>query len=158
MTKSIFRICGVLALAAAASPAILSAEGTRGIVGIWDVSVTVKDCHTGAPIRTVRSLQMFNQDGTISETANTFLRGSSVGVWAHAGGQMFGATFWFFRYKPDGTFASIAKALDMVVLGQDGSQFTASGTIQDFDANNVLLTTGCFTHAARRLTPPRQGD
>ena len=109
-------------------------------------------------VRTVRSLQMFNHDGSFTETANTFLRGSSVGSWAHAGGRTFGANYWFFRYKPDGTFASIAKALDMIELSQDGSQFSASGTIQDFDANNSPISIGCFTHSATRLTAPAPGN
>ena len=93
-----------------------------------------------------------------NDTANTFLRGSGLGNWAPAGGRMFGDAFWFFRYKPDGTFASIAKGLDRIVLSQDGNQFTASGTVQDFDATNTLISTGCVTHSAARLTAPAQGN
>jgi len=154
MTKNIFRICTILALGLAASQTTLSAQDTHSLAGVWDVSVTVTNCQTGALIRTVRSLQMFSRDGSLTETANTFLRGSSVGVWNHAGEQMYDERFWFFRYKPDGTFASIAKAIDMVTLSQDGDQFNASGTIQDFDANNVLISTGCVTHSAKRLSAP----
>jgi len=44
--------------------------------------------------------------------------------------------------------ASIA---DKIVLGSDG-QFTSSGVVLDYDANGNLLTTGCFTHAATRLS------
>jgi hypothetical protein len=151
MTKSIFRICAILALALTASQTVLSAQEAHRLVGVWDVSVTVKNCGTGAVIRTVRSLQMFNRDGSFTETANTFLRGSSLGGWAHSTGQTFAAEYWFFRYNADGTFASIAKALDMIELSQDGSQFTASGMIQDFDATNTLISTGCFTHSGKRL-------
>jgi hypothetical protein len=53
-----------------------------------------------------------------------------------------------------GTFASFAQALDMITLSQDGNEFTAQGTIQDFDANNVSLSIGCFTHSAKRLSAP----
>lgn len=70
----------------------------------------------------------------------------------------FGATYWFFRYKPDGTFASFAKSLDTIELGQDGSTFTASGTIEDFDATDTSISLGCFTHAAKRLTAPPPED
>ena len=158
MTKSIFRICAILALGLTASQTILSAQEGHALVGVWDVSVTVKDCQTGALVRTVRSLQMFNRDGSFTETANTFLRGSSLGGWAHSTGQTFAAEYWFFRYKADGTFASIAKSLDMIELSQDGSQFSASGTIQDFDANNSPISIGCFTHSATRLTAPAPGN
>ncbi len=158
MTKSILRICAISALALAASPMLLSAEDKPGLEGVWDVSVTVTNCQTGALIRTVRSIQMFDHHGAFTETANTFLRGSSLGSWAHAHDQNFDATYWFFRYKPDGTFASFAKSLDSIELGQDGSTFTASGTIQDFDATGASISIGCFTHAATRLTAPPKED
>ncbi len=156
MTKTIFRICTILALGLAASQTTLWAQDTHTLAGVWDVKVTVVNCQTGAVIRTVHSLQMFSRDGSFTETANTFLRGSSVGAWNYAdtGDQMYGARFWFFRYKPDGTFASIAEAIDAIALSPDGGQFNASGTIQDFDANNVLISTGCFTHTAKRLSAP----
>jgi hypothetical protein len=158
MTKSIFRICATLALALTASQTILLADEAQGLVGVWDVTVTVKDCQTGALIRTVRGLEMFDRNGSFTETANTFLRGISLGTWAPAGGRMFGAAFWFFRYKPDGTFASLAKVIDMIVLSQDGNHFSTSGTVQDFDATNSLISTGCFTHSATRLTAPAPGN
>ena len=158
MTKSILRICAISALALTASPMILSAQEKPGLEGVWDVSVVVTNCQTGAVIRTVRSLQMFNHHGSFTETANTFLRGSSFGNWARTHDQTFGATYWFFRYKPDGTFASFAKSLDTLELSQDGSTFSASGTIQDFDANDSLISTGCFTHSAKRLTTPPPED
>jgi hypothetical protein len=156
MTKSIFRICAILALGFAASQTALWAQDTSTIQGVWDVSVTVTNCQTGAIIRTVRSVQGFQRDGSFSETANTFLRGSSIGSWTHAGDPMYSAKYWFFRYKPDGTFASIAQATDAVQLSPNGNHFTAAATIQDFDANNVLLSTGCFVHSAKRLSGPGQ--
>jgi hypothetical protein len=154
MTKNIFRICSILALGLAALQTTLMAEDTYTIRGVWDVTVNVTNCQTGALIRTVRSVQMFSRDGSFSETANTFLRGSSIGAWNQVGYRMYGASYWFFRYKPDGTFASIARATDAVVLNRNGNEFNASGTIEDFDANNLLLSTGCFTHSAKRLSGP----
>ncbi len=157
MTKSIFRTCAILALALMGSQTLL-AQDAHSIVGAWDVSVTVKNCSTGAVIRTVRSIQMFSQDGSFTETANTFLRGSSLGSWDRTGGETYNATFWFFRYTATGTFASFAQALDSITLSDDGNTFTASGTIQDFDASNNLISTGCFTHSAMRLTATPPGN
>jgi len=56
-----------------------------------------------------------------------------------------------------GTFASFAYALDSIKLVDD-NHFTAVGTIQDFDANNNLISTGCFVHAATRLAASGQGN
>jgi hypothetical protein len=153
-TKMIFRICSILALAVAASQTARSAQDTHTLAGVWEVTVTVTNCQTGALIRTVHSLQNFSPDGTFAETANTFMRGSSVGVWnrSDAGPGKYSATYFFYRYLPTGAFASTAQAIDMVSLNSDGSEFTASGTIQDFDVNNALLSTGCFVHSAVRLS------
>jgi hypothetical protein len=157
MTKSIFRTCAILALALMGSHTVL-AQDANSIVGTWDISVTVKNCSTGAVIRTVRSIQMFSQDGSLAETANTFLRGSSLGSWDRTGGETYNAKFWFFRYTPTGTFASFAQALNLITLSDDGSSFSASGTVQDFDASNNLISTGCVTQSATRLTATPPGN
>jgi hypothetical protein len=151
MKTRFFKICAVLALGVAASQMALQAQEGNTLKGVWDVTVTVTNCQTGALIRTVRSLQQFRQDGTIVETANTASRGISEGVWSAAGDHSYSADYWFFRYNPDGTFASIAKVSDVITLGDEG-QFTSAGTVLDFNASGTLVSTGCFVHSAKRLT------
>ena len=85
------------------------------------------------------------------ETANTASRGISEGVWGNAGDDTAAAEYWFYRYNPDGTFASRASVTAKIVLGSNG-QFTSSGVVVDYDANGNLLTTGCSTNTATRLT------
>jgi hypothetical protein len=154
MKTSMFRICTFLAIGLAASLQTLQAQ-QRTLEGVWDVSVTVTNCNTGALIRTVRSLQAFHHDGTLVETANTASRGISEGAWSNAGAQTYDAKYWFFRYNPDGTFASIAKLSDEIVLDSDG-HFKSTGTVLDFNATGNLISTGCFVHAANRLTDSEQ--
>ena len=139
----------MLAMALAATPAIAAAQDNN-IAGVWNVTVTVKNCQTGALIRTVQSVQMFLRDGSIIETANTASRGISMGTWTRADGLTYQGAFSFFRYKPDLSFGGIAKAVETIKLNNDSSQFGASGTIQDYDSNNALMSTACFTHAAHR--------
>jgi hypothetical protein len=156
MRTTILRIC-TLALALGTAHLALAQNG-NSIEGVWNVTVHVTDCQTGANIRTVRAIQGFSHDGTFSETANTYLRGSSVGTWNHDGTGNYSATYWFFRYTPTGTFASFAYALDSIKMGDDGNHFTASGVIRDYDANNNLTAIGCFVHAATRLATSGQGN
>ncbi len=151
MTQRMFRICVLLTLGFAASQTILPAQERHELEGIWNVSVTVTNCQTDAPIRTVASLQQFRPGGSMIETANTASRGISEGAWGSADDKNVAALYWFYRYKPDGTFASRASVTDKIVLGSSG-QFTSSGVVVDYDANGKLLTTGCFTHTATRLT------
>lgn len=77
--------------------------------------------------------------GALTETAVNILRTPSVGAWTHDHDQVYSATFWFFRYNNDGTFASVAK------------QFTSTGTTEDLDANNVLISKVCAVETATRL-------
>jgi hypothetical protein len=155
MTKSLFRIGAIFALTFMATQMTLSAEEDHRLTGTWDVTVTVTDCH-GAPVRTVRSIQMFDHNGSMTETANTSSRGISLGAWkrGHPGDQIFDASYWFFRYTTTGTFASFAKVLDTITLSPDGTEFTSAGTVQDYDANGNSLSIGCFTHSAKRLASP----
>ena len=160
MKTNLVRILALSALAAATGSAQLvntaqanahrSAEAAP-IVGAWDVAVTVVNCQTGALIRNVHSVQIYQPDGTFSETTNTGSRGPSIGYWYRQEGQSYGASYFFFRYNPDLSFASFAKAANAITLSLDGSQFTVTATIQDYDASNNLLSTGCVTQAAKRL-------
>ena len=160
MTKSLLRISALVALTFTASQMTLLAQDEHSLVGTWDVSVTVRNCSNGGIIRTVRSLQMFDKTGSMTETANTASRGISLGAWSHGHerDQIFPASYWFFRYKPDGTFASIAKILDTITVSPDGTEFTSVGTVEDFDQSGTSLSVGCFTHSAKRLLTPGHLD
>ena len=152
MTKKMMCTYAILALALMGAQT-MSAQSANSVEGTWAVAVTVVDCTTGVVIRNVRTLQMFSHDGSFTETAFTASRGISVGKWNRTGAKTSGATFWFFRYTSTGTFASLAQGLDSITLCADGSTFTSVGTVQDFDSNNNLISTGCVTHSATRLTP-----
>ncbi len=124
--------------------------GGAAIVGAWDVSVNVVNCQTGSLIRNVHSVQMYQPDGAFSETTNTGTRGSSIGYWYGEAGSIYGASYFVFRYNADGSFASFAKAANKITLSSDGSQFTVTATIADYDVNN-LLSNGCVAQTAKRL-------
>ena len=160
MKTNLVRILALSAIAAAASsaqqfdaarPNARQGGGGVSIVGVWDVAVTVVDCQSGALIRNVHSVQSYQPDGAVSETSSLGNRGSSLGYWFREDGQVFGANYFFFRYNPDGTFASMAKAANTITLSPNGSQYTVTATIKDYDANNKLISTGCVTHTAKRL-------
>ena len=135
----------------AAGPNASQGGGGTSIVGAWNVTVAVVDCQSGALIRNVHSVQLYQSDGTVSETSSLGNRGSSLGYWLREKGLQFSANYVFFRYHADGTFASMAKAVNTVRLSPDGSQYTVTGTVKDYDANDKLISTGCVTHTAKRL-------
>ena len=151
MTKMMFRVLAAMAIAFTGSQTLLLAQGNHSPEGTWNLNVTVVNCQTGALIRSVNSLQMFGHDGSLTETANTATRGGSVGKWTHVDDNIYTTQFWFFRYNPDGTFKSMAEGLNKVELSGDGTHFTASGIVTDYDATGNVLSVGCVKHAARRL-------
>jgi hypothetical protein len=154
--KTMFRICAILAIGLTASLQTLQAQ-QHTLEGVWNVSVTVTDCTTGAPIRTVHSLQAYHHDGSVGETANTASRGPSEGVWSPGGnGQTYNDSFYFYRYTSTGTFASLAHGVDTISLTADGAHYTSTGNVYDFDANGNLLSTGCVIHTAYRLEDSEQ--
>ena len=150
MTRYLFRICLLLTLGFAASQTMLSAQERSRMDGTWSLSVTVVNCQTGAPIRTVASLQQYRPDGSLTETANTASRGISEGVWGFASDDTVASAYWFYRYNPDGTFHSRASATNKITLGEPG-HFTAVGMVRDYDANGNLISTGCVTQTGTRL-------
>jgi len=160
MKTNLVRILALSALAAAAGSAQqfdAAHANTRGssaadpILGLWNVSVTVVACQTGALVRTVNSVQMYQADGTFTETTSLGSRGSSLGYWYRMDGQTYGAAYFFFRYNPDLSFASFAKAANQITLSPDGTKFSVTATIQDYDANNNLISTDCVTQTATRM-------
>lgn len=156
MKTTLFRICAMFAVGLAASLQTVQAQ-QHALEGVWNVSVTVTDCNTGAIIRTVHSLQAYHRDGTVNETANTALRGPSEGVWSAAGGGTYNDSFYFYRYTSTGTFASLAHGTDTITL-TDADHYTSVGNVQDFDANGNLLSTGCVIHTAYRLEDSERLD
>lgn len=155
MKTTIFRICAILAIGLSSTLQTLQAQ-QHTLEGVWNVSVTVTDCNTGAIIRVVHSLQAYHHDGTVGETANTASRGPSEGVWSATGGGTYNDSFYFYRYTSTGTFASLAHGTDTITLGSDAGHYTSVGQVQDFDANGNLISTGCVIHTAYRLEDSEQ--
>lgn len=140
MKTKLARILALSVLIAAASSAQQSdaaaANPSRAgwgapIVGVWGVAATVVNCQTGALIRSVQAVQMYQPDGTFSEITSTGTRGSSIGYWRREQDQTYEARYFFFRCKSDESFASFARAANKITVSPDGSQFSITATIQD---------------------------
>lgn len=150
--RSILRTCAISVLCAAAATTVVAAQDeSRGLEGVWNVSVSVLDCETGAVIRQAHAITMFIHGGSMTQIAANLLRSSAEGTWTHAPEHTFTESFWFFRFNPDGSLASTANATHTIQLSPDGTKFTSTGVVRDFDANNLLISTGCATKTATRL-------
>ena len=124
------------------------------IVGVWDAQVMVRNCQTGAAMQSCRSLLNFAAGGTMQETtAGTApnLRSPGHGVWRHLDENRFSNAFKFFHFKADGNYDGWQKTSQQIDLSADGKQFTATASIEIYDANDQLAKTGCATAAAVRF-------
>jgi hypothetical protein len=142
--------CLMLALGLTATQATASDEERPRLNGAWNVAVAIRNCETGEVIRNVRAVNLFVHDGSLVETSSNSLRSSSVGTWSHRRDRTYTSMFVFFRYNPDGTFATTARVRRTIELSEDGTQFVTRGTVEDFDAQNVRVSVGCSTEAAVR--------
>jgi hypothetical protein len=140
--------CALLALALAVMLTPASAQEARAIEGPWQTQVHVYNCDTGATVRDVSALNLFMHDGSITETAVNIMRTSSVGTWKHVHGNTYRATFWFYRYTPAFTLASLARAENDIVL--NGDHFDITGSVTDTFPDGSS-SESCVTITGERL-------
>jgi hypothetical protein len=122
--------------------------------GTWDVQVTLRNCQTGAPVKTARTLSTFSNAGTLVETGtdDTPVRLSSgQGTWRHIGERHYITVSRFFRFDPNGAYAEIQKITRRLELSDDGKEFLATTCVEVFDKSDSLIETGCATERGKRL-------
>jgi len=128
-----------------------AAETPDPIEGVWTAEVTIRDCTTGATVRSFRGLQMFEHGGQLTATNNapTATQGPSLGGWqkgATAG--QYTSTFRFFRYAVDGTFAGSQRVSRTIQLS--GDKFTSTISAQVLDPGDQVVQTVCGTEVSSR--------
>ena len=116
-------------LVRAATQATASDEERPRLNGAWNVAVTIKSCETGELIRSVRAVNLYVRDGTMAETSSNSRRSSSLGTWRHLRNNTYTAMFEFFRYNPDGSFATWARVRRTIEVSEDGTQFVSTGRV-----------------------------
>jgi hypothetical protein len=121
------------------------------IEGVWDSRVTIRNCQTGNPITTFRAMETFIRGGSLVDTnaAPPSTRGPGFGRWEHVGGGQYTATFRFFLYNPDSTFAGVRRVTRTIDL--DGDNLTSTVSVEVFDPNDTLISTACATEIAKRV-------
>ena len=131
----------------------------QNIVGVWRTVVTSRNCETGLPVApTFRGLITFNQDGTMSESSVAFgqtpaLRSLSHGVWKEQrrGRRNYSFTYIHNRYDASGVFIGTRKITGTLDLGTIGDGFTTNSLVEAFNADDILIGTGCSTAVGTRF-------
>jgi hypothetical protein len=135
---------------AAAQPA----GSARALEGIWDSTVSPKDCASGAALGPpFKALIVFRRGGTFDVDAmqGASPSGDVYGLWTRVGGTAYTANAVHLRYNPDGTYAGMNKVRRDLTLAGDGGSFTSALTVRVLDIDGNLLGEVCPTEAAVRI-------
>jgi hypothetical protein len=129
-------------------------QGGQRIVGTWNVHVSVRACQTGVEIRTFKSMEHFNQGGTMQDVSSGFApsrQTPGIGVWSYLGGNIYSFRFKSFGFDANGNFTGWTIVRHEITLDANADEFTSEGTAEFYDANGNLLFTGCSSNTATRF-------
>jgi hypothetical protein len=153
--KALGGIALVICLSAMFTPAWGSGQGGGGrLEGTWDVRVTIRNCQTGAEIRSFDSVTTFIFGGiTIDSTSGMpqALKTPGQGVWNHVSGNIYHISFKTFNFDPANNYTGWTKITHQVELDSNGNAYTSAGIAEVHAPNGTLLTTGCSTTTATRF-------
>ena len=122
--------------------------------GTWRVQLTVRDCRTGAALRTFPALFTFAKGGTLTETTagqSPALNTPGLGVWGHTDGTTYSAVSESFFFSPAGVWITTHRLTRAIELANDGNEFTDAVNLEIFDTTGNPIGTGCATSAAHRF-------
>lgn len=122
--------------------------------GTWRVQVTIRDCNSGATLRTFPALLSFAQGGTLTETTAGFppaLRSPGHGFWRHTTDHSYLAVSEAFLFSPAGVWTGTQRLTQSIEIGDSPDQLNSTATSEIYDTNGQLITSGCATAVATRM-------
>lgn len=155
LLKTFGAIALVVSLVAVFTPVWGSRKSGGGrLEGSWDVQVSIRNCQTGAEIRTFPSVTSFIFGGvTIDSTSGTpqALRTPGQGVWSHLSGNTYRFSFKTFTFDAANNSTGWTVITHEAELDSNGAQFTSAGTAEVYALNGTLVFTGCSSTTATRF-------
>lgn len=158
----------LLAVLATGIAAVLLSQGGGGagtapaqaadadpIEGVWESTVTVRDCASGSVLRTFRGFHTFHRGGVLSDThgATPGARGQSLGTWQRgATPGAYAASSRFERFDAAGAPAGTQHLTRTIRLAPDRNRISATLSLQVQDAGGRVRHTDCGTETSIRLS------
>jgi len=152
-----------IAIALAVMPATASAQDQapdRSLAGVWLVKITPRNCATGVPIAgaALEALYTFHDDKTMLVSLRnnilTLERTAAHGLWRRD----LGWSDYSFKYVhirrnvSTGAFAGLQEGAGILVLSENGDEFTTDGSSQVFDVDgNPAGPSGCSNSVGTRF-------
>jgi hypothetical protein len=153
--KSICALALAVSVLVVNVPVLVSGQDGGGrLEGTWNVQVTLRNCQTGAQIRTFPSLTTFVAGGITLDSSSGIPQAQKTpghGVWNHVGGNIYRFSFKSFSFDSSGTFTGWTKIAHEATLASNAAEYTSTGTAEFYNASGTLLMTGCSTTTATRF-------
>ncbi|MGH9949428.1 MAG: hypothetical protein ACRD6X_19825 [Pyrinomonadaceae bacterium] len=127
----------------------------RSLEGVWDVQVTIRPVCDGPVVINGTAITVFSRGGIVHDTSagNPALRTTGFGVWNHLRRDLFRFGFKFFNFDAAGNNTGFRVVKQEITLNPNGNEYTAIGTVENFDPAGNLLTSGCNSATATRFEP-----
>jgi hypothetical protein len=141
------------ALAETGSNPLTNAKGS-GIVGVWDVTVDLYNCDSGAYINSFPAMHKFELGGTgqVVPAGNSPTIPVHMMVWEYLGNNTYSSVFKFFRYNAGGLIGTTVLTNE-VWISEDGMEYGGSGISELYDLNgNLVGIAGCPSLSGTRFT------
>jgi hypothetical protein len=137
----------------AAAPTAGSRPLATAIEGVWEPTVTIRDCASGAELVSFLSMDTYIHDGSYVGVGAPEPHTPGFGRWRHVSGREFTARYQFFTHDPDGIPNGRLQVSATITLAADGNSFTATDTAEtlDLDGNATFPFGVCGTREAKRL-------
>jgi hypothetical protein len=122
--------------------------------GAWQSAVSVRDCASGAVLRSFNGLSVFHRGGTASATNSLPPGGNSpaFGTWKHGRAESsYTVTLRLFRFNADGSFAGAQNLTRTFTLAADGKSLAGTLSVQVLDPVENILQTSCGVETATRV-------
>ena len=124
------------------------------LVGTWDVQVTLRNCQTGAAIRTFASIGTFMTGGTALDSTSGIpqaLKTPGQGVWNYVGRNTYRFKIKSFSFDASGNFTGWTIIKHVANLNRFADEYESAGTAEVYAPNGNLVFTGCSTTTATRF-------
>ena len=129
-------------------------ENSKKLIGTWDVRVTIRNCQTGAAIRTFASMATYMPGGTrLGSTSGIpqALRTPEHGVWNYLGGRNYKISFKSYSFDGADNFTGWSIVRHQLTLNHQADAGESAGTLEVYAPNGTLVSTGCSTTTTTRF-------
>ncbi len=122
--------------------------------GAWQSAVSIRDCTSGAVLRSFNGFTVFHRGGTATATNSLPPSGNgpAFGTWKRgADASSYTVTLRLFRFNADGSFAGAQNLTRKFTLSDDRKSLAGTLSTQILDPVENILQTGCGTETAIRV-------